>query len=261
MEPTSFAVRAVSTVALAGLFNNAVDCFEYIQLGCNFGKDFQANLLKLDNARLRLSRWGEAVRLDGEVAIVKSLEPTALSAEDVPTAERLIGRILGLFADAEGVSAKFKSCAVAGDSSLMVLDAQTDLDPVHRTLHENMRNLSIRRQNRTPLRQKVKWALYQKNHFERLIEDVVELVNALVETFPAVRQAQRDLCTVEVSELGTNETIPVLEGIAASQDQDLQAAISTVLKSNVSFCSRTHPPTAHFLSERRNQRNNGRIYD
>jgi hypothetical protein len=103
----------------------------------------------------------------------------------------------------------------------MVLDAQTDLDPVHRTLHEKMRNLSIRRQNRTPLRHKVKWALYQKKPFERLIEDVIELVNALVETFPAVRQAQRDLCTVEVSEIGTNETIPVLEGIAASQDQDL----------------------------------------
>jgi hypothetical protein len=84
----------------------------------------------------------------------------------------------------------------------------------------------------------VKWALYQKKHFERFIEDVIELVNALVETFPAVRQAQRDLCTVEVSEIGTNETIPVLEGIAASQDQDLQAAISTVLKSNVSFCSK-----------------------
>jgi hypothetical protein len=66
------------------------------------------------------------VRLDGEVANVQSLEPTALSAEDVPTAERLLGQILELFADAEGVSAKFKSSA--GDSSLMALDAQTDLD-------------------------------------------------------------------------------------------------------------------------------------
>jgi hypothetical protein len=195
-------------------------------------------LLKLDNARLRLSRWGEAVRLDGEAANVQSLEPTALSAEDVPTVERLLGQILELFADAEGVSAESKSCAVAGDSSLMVPDAQTDLDPVHQTLHEKMRNLSIRRQNRTPLLQKVKWALYQKKHFKRLIEDVIGLVNALVETFPAVRQAQRDLCTVEASEIGTNEAIPVLENIAASQGQELQVAISTVLKSNVSFCSK-----------------------
>ena len=156
----------------------------------------------------------------------------------MPIAERLLVQILELFTHAEGVSAKLKSCAVAGDSSLMVLDAQTDLDPVHRTLHEKMRNLSISRQNKTPLRQKEKWALYQKKHFERLIEDVIELVNALVETFPAVRQAQRDLCTVEVSEIVTNETIPVLEGIATSQDQDLQAAISAVLKSSVSFCSK-----------------------
>jgi len=114
----------------------------------------------------------------------------------------------------------------------MILDTQTDLDPVHRTLHEKMRDLSIRRQNKTPLRQKVKWALHEKKHFERMIEDIIELVNALVETFPAVRQAQRDLYTVEVSEIGTNESLPVLENIAASQDQDLHAAISEVLKSN-----------------------------
>jgi hypothetical protein len=28
----------VGVLALAGLFNNAVDCFEYVQLGRNFGK-------------------------------------------------------------------------------------------------------------------------------------------------------------------------------------------------------------------------------
>lgn len=250
MEPAGL---TVGVFALAGLFNNAVDCFEYVQLGRNLGKDFQTSLLKLDNARLRLSRWGEAVRLSSEVAEVQSLESTALPAEYVPAAERLLGQILELFADAEGVSAKFKSRAVVGDSSLMILDTQTDLDPVHRTLHEKMRDLSIRRQNKTPLRQKVKWALHEKKHFERMIEDIIELVNALVETFPAVRQTQRDLCTVEVSEIGTNESLPVLENIAASQDQDLQAAISEVLKSNVSICSKTMFSNGSLSSGRRDQ--------
>lgn len=47
---------AASVIALAGLFNNTVECFEFIQLGRNFGKNFQTSQLKLDNARLRLSR-------------------------------------------------------------------------------------------------------------------------------------------------------------------------------------------------------------
>ncbi|KAK4983639.1 hypothetical protein LTR50_007096 [Elasticomyces elasticus] len=176
---------AFSAVALARLFKNAVDCFEYIQLGRNLRKNFQTDWLKLDNARLRLSRWGEAVRLNGEVADVQSLESIALSAEDVPIAERLLGQILELFADAEGVSRKSKSRAVASDSSRMVYDAQTDLEPVYRTLHKKMRNLLIRRQNKT-LWQKMKWTLYEKKRFERLIKDVIELVNNLVERFPAV---------------------------------------------------------------------------
>jgi hypothetical protein len=37
MEPTGL---AVGIIALAGLFNDAVDCFEYVQLGRNFGKNF-----------------------------------------------------------------------------------------------------------------------------------------------------------------------------------------------------------------------------
>jgi len=227
MEPAGF---ATGVLALAGLFNNAVDCFEYLQLGRNFGKDFQTSLLKLDNARLRLSRWGKAAGLSENVANVQSLESTTLSAEDIPKAGGLLGQVLDLFADAERVSTKFKKQAATGDSSLMVLGVEADMDSVHRTLHDKMRDLSIRRQNKTPLRQKVKWALYEKKYFERLITDILELLNALVETFPVLQQAQRELCKVEVSDIGTNGNLSVLEIIAASQDQDLHTAILEVLK-------------------------------
>jgi len=243
MEPAGLAVGAL---ALAGLFNNAVDCFEYVQLGRNFGTNFQTSLLKLDNARLRLSRWGQAVGLSGDIANAQSLQSTALPTEDIPKAEKLLGQILELFADAEGVSAKFKSRASANDSSLMVLDVQEDMDSVHRSLHEKMRDLSIKRQNRTALHQKVKWALYEEKHFRRLIEDVIDLVNGLVETFPAVQQEQRELCEVEVSEIGTSDGLPILKDIAVSQDKDLEVAILKVLKSKVSMQTQNLPLTTHF---------------
>ena len=57
----------VGVVALAGLFNNTVECFEFVQLARTFGKNFQTSQLKLDNARLRLSRWGESLHLDEDV--------------------------------------------------------------------------------------------------------------------------------------------------------------------------------------------------
>jgi hypothetical protein len=227
MEPTGL---AVGVIALAGMFNNAVDCFEFIQLGRNISKDFQTDVLKLDNAGLKLSRWGKAAGLSDQVANAQSLSSTMLSTEDIPKAEKLLGQVLELFEDAERVSGKFKSQAAADDSSLLVVDVQADVDSDRRTLHEKMRDLSIKRKNKTPLRHKVKWALYEKKYLERLIADINELVDSLVKIFPAVRQAQQDLCREEVLEIGSNKILAILDRVAASQDQDLHAVILTVLK-------------------------------
>ena len=70
MEPVG---SAVGVVTLAGLFNNAVDCFGYVQVGGSEMKD------------------------------VRSLQSAFGYERDVTKAERLIGQILELLADAEGV--------------------------------------------------------------------------------------------------------------------------------------------------------------
>ena len=215
----------IGVVGLAGLFSSAVDCFEYVQLGRNFGKNFGTSLLKLDNARLRLTRWGIAVGVSGDLKDVQSLRLTSVSAQDIQKTERILGQILELFADAEGISAKFKSRAEPGDASLVVYNAQTELEPVMASLHQKMRELSIKRQNRTGLLKKTKWALYEEKHFRRLVEDVTELVNDLVELFPAAQAPQRELCEMEVLELATDESLPVLKDICVDQDKYLEAAI------------------------------------
>jgi hypothetical protein len=99
----------VGVVALAGLFNNTVECFEFIQLGRTFGKSFQTSQLKLDNARLRLSRWGKSLDLDDDVRDTVSLQGRFRSAANVKHAEALLGQIVELFTEAEGVSNKYKS--------------------------------------------------------------------------------------------------------------------------------------------------------
>jgi hypothetical protein len=223
----------VGIVALTGLFNNAVDCFEYVQLGRSFGTNFQTSLLKLDNARLRLSRWGQAVGLSGELEDARSLQEATVQKEDISKAERVLGQILELFADAEGISTKYKRSVRLDDASLAVLDVHADMDAVGQSLHDKMRKLCIQRQNRTTLRQKVKWALYEEKHFKRLIEDIIDLVNALPEVFPAVKQEQLKLCELEVSEIGL-ETLSALIDIVGAQDKDLEAAISAAMRSDVS---------------------------
>jgi len=57
----------VGVVALAGLSITPVECFEFVQLGRTFGRDFQTSQLKLDNARLRFSRWKKSLHLDEDI--------------------------------------------------------------------------------------------------------------------------------------------------------------------------------------------------
>lgn len=44
-------------IGIASAFTACVDCFEYVQFGRHFGRDFQTNQLALDCARLRLTWW------------------------------------------------------------------------------------------------------------------------------------------------------------------------------------------------------------
>ena len=56
----------IGIAGLAGAFTACIDCFEYIQLGRQFGQDYGKCLLKLDTAKLRMSRWGVAMGLGPE---------------------------------------------------------------------------------------------------------------------------------------------------------------------------------------------------
>ncbi|KAF3481171.1 kinesin light chain [Arthroderma uncinatum] len=225
----------VGVVGLAALFNNAVECFDYVQLGRKFGKDFQTCQLKLDNAKLRLSRWGAALGLNEGAGGRLKIPP-----QEMAQAEALMGQILELFADAEGISDKFKCQArtdvadVTTDLSLAVCDPRTDLDPALRELHEKMRELAITRQKQTGLRQKAKWALYEKKNFTGLLEDITELVDALVNLFSASQSRQRELCESEVAVLGgTGNNLSLLRDIAAQQDRLLETVINNVVNNNI----------------------------
>ena len=54
---------AAGAIGIATAFTACIDCFEYIQIGRHFGRDFQTDLLSLSCARLRLTRWGESVNI------------------------------------------------------------------------------------------------------------------------------------------------------------------------------------------------------
>ena len=201
METASF---AASILALAGLFNDVIDCFEYVQLGRNCGKDFQTCLLKLDDARLRLSRWGESAGLGGDLSNTQALQRTLGSEHNIEQATSRLKQIFQLFNEAERVSNQFKARAKAANTSSAVYEA-SDLEPIATGFDQWMYTLVSKRQtkcqNHIPLRKKSKWAFYEEKHLQKLIIDVTDLVGGLTELFPATEASQRALCETDASEL------------------------------------------------------------
>ena len=225
MEPVSF---SLGVVGLVGAFTACVDCFEYFHIGRNLGSDFETSIIKLDIVRLRFTRWGESVGIgqgDENVAIAQLKNRQAVPDKDFSTVERILGQILRLFENAAETSNRL---ALKVSKKVPPVSNDIGLENVTiRTLHENMRNLALRRQKQSTALQKVSWALHRKRDFEGLIEDLTELVTALTELVPA--KPQEELCSRELAELGTDQNLVVLDNVLREPVGEGEADIDTVL--------------------------------
>ena len=74
-------------IGLATTFTACIDCFEYIQFGRHFGRDFQTDQLALSCARLRLTRWGESVNIYDDPRLGRP-DATATEIQPDPSALR-----------------------------------------------------------------------------------------------------------------------------------------------------------------------------
>lgn len=213
----------IGAVSLAGLFTNCVDCFEYVQIGRHFGKDYQRCLLKLDVVELRLSRWAEAVNSSS----THDGMTVGASANEAQKVGEILEEIITLFNDAERISAKFKAKKTSDE--LAVYHHDSDLDPDIRSIHIRMRQLALRRQKRSSFAQKAAWALYEGKHFNRLIEDVAALVDALLEIFPASQGRQQLLGAQEAEEMKDEPRLDAVEEAADGVDTLFQSSVQRVI--------------------------------
>ena len=221
MEPVSL---GVSVIALVGLFDNALDCFKHVKVAKSFGTDYQTYVLRLQNLRLRFSRWGEAVGLGKPSTAVGQPRTSALSASEVKQAEVLVGHIIRLFFDTEELVEKY----AGKQSDLVAIDDDSDgLGDIGR-LCQKMRNICIRRQRGSSAVTKAKWSLFSKDKFIELVGNVQSLVDDLVDLFPAeIRiSMEENLCEQEARELRDEKALPTLQTLALTQDVRLAEAIA-----------------------------------
>jgi hypothetical protein len=221
MEPISL---GVSLIALVSVFETALDCFKHVKVAKSFGSDYQTYVLRLQNLRLRLSRWGEAVGLGKQFTGTEKPRTTALSESEVKQAKALVGHIIQLFSDTEELAGKY-----AGDQSdLVVVDEDTDgLRDVGK-LCQKMRDICFRRQRESSAAMKAKWSLFSRDKFIELVGKIQSLIDDLVNLFPAeaIISIEENLCDQEARELRNEKALPTLQALALTQDVHLAKAIA-----------------------------------
>jgi len=222
---------AVSFLALVGLFNNAVDCFSYVQAGRNLGRSYVTCQIKLSNAQLRFTRWGEAVGLCSDALHAsqprRDIATRNIDEAKVRDAQTRVSHIIQLIGEAEEVSQKYKP---QGDTP--VSDPGTEDNRKALELAEQVRHISLRRKTKNTLIQKASWALYHADDFSKLLGAIADEVKNLEELFPAVETAREQLVKSEIEELGTTSQLACLKESATSeevQDQLLVAALDRKL--------------------------------
>jgi Prion-inhibition and propagation len=227
MEPIGF---AIGVAGLANIFTSCLDCFEYVQLGRKFGEDYGKCLLRLDAAKVRMSRWGTSMGLGPEP---HQCHNKSISEAEFRLAQSLLEQIMDSFADAERLSERYKKHALlqeAKGDDLIVYDARTDLDPKYQRLHQTMRELAIRRQRGTGVLKKATWALYEKRKFDTMLQEVTDFISELVDLFPAAKDDQTALCKIEVSAIKETEDLAMLKAVIGDDDQVLAGTVDDEMK-------------------------------
>jgi hypothetical protein len=171
-----------SVVSIASIFSTCLECFDYIQIGRRFGKDFQTKLLTLSLLKSRLSRWGTAVHIydDPQLGHPKATQ------DDINLAKNVLYQMLVLLADSEKVSNKFRLTAKAGENLSVFTSA--NLDTKISVLDNKMCQQAAQRQKGSSLAKLTSWALYKKEYYSSLVEDISQLLDNLEQVFSGTRR-------------------------------------------------------------------------
>ncbi|KAK4233550.1 prion-inhibition and propagation-domain-containing protein [Achaetomium macrosporum] len=201
---------------VAALFNNCVDCFEFVQLGRRFGRDYERCQLRLDIARTRLGRWGEAVKVNDDPRFSIS-SPTDKSIE---LTQSILEEVALLFESARKTSKRYE---LVMDQQDLVLFEDKDMKPIGRALHNKLRILARSRQERTGLVRKTAWALHDGKALEKVVDEIAGLVDDLEKIFP-VEAVCHKLAKIEIEKVKGEASLTMLKDAARGIDAALSDA-------------------------------------
>jgi HET-S-like prion-inhibition and propagation protein len=226
MEPASISIRAAD---IAATFSACVQCFDSVKLSDSYGRDLQIDELRLSIAKLRLTRWGEAVNIYDDP---KLGSPEATTSK-IEKAKHILYEILELFSSAQQISSKYSLLAKSQEEASAPVPSRSDSKITE--LRIKTQELAIRRERHSrDIESTTSWVLYRKIEVERLIKDFSELIDALEHIVPA-SQPQLSLAREEIARLNDEQSLTLVKKAAQNIDSLFQSAAEEALTGHQSF--------------------------
>lgn len=205
-----------AALSVAALFNNAVECFGYVQLGRHYGRDYERCQLKLDILQARLTKWGDTVGIHDDARFA-----TASPTDEATQRVRIVLEEIGLmFQTAKNTSSRYDITRKMADAAWPSLGI----------IQGVLRTKGKERQRASSFKQKMKWALYDAKEFQRLLTNMNGFVDDLEKLHPA---EQRRTATPDTQE-ALSETTAIDDddesrrGSAKSNDTLVMAVADSV---------------------------------
>jgi hypothetical protein len=236
-DPVSLTLGVVSLgTALSGTFVSVVQCFEYMQLGRRFDKDFGKSQVQLEVLKLRITRTGVSI---GALADPDTGTKRTVNADKatVERAQELLEIILQDTTDMENKSKRYRGKSGSA-SEQEDPAAPLEMDPTIKALTSKVAIVVAKRLRGVPT--KMKWVLFDKNFFDGLLQDVARNLNELEKMFEEksvtqVTESQHQLSRAEVEQI-TDGLLPALlklfhDASKANGDALLEKAVGDVIAS------------------------------
>ncbi|KAK0762653.1 hypothetical protein N5P37_005471 [Trichoderma harzianum] len=214
---------ATGALSVAALFNNCVATFEYIQLGRHFGEDFQRYQLKLDVAKTRLRRWGEAVGVNTDIRFASA----APSDKAVKDALGILEDIADCFESAQKKSRRY---AERADKKELTIHNNNDMSPIFQRLHKRSQDIARQRQKGISIVKKAAWPLYDIKSLENIVNQISSWVDELEKLFSIEASCQKSI-EIEIEEVHDELSLKALKDAARDIDPALEHAVERKVES------------------------------
>lgn len=195
MEEISDLVVQPRILSVAALFNNCIDHFQFLQLNSSFRSEYDQYHLKIDLIKLRLSRWGQAVRINQDIVFSniyhededqhQPMQQMRAILQEIEQVFRIIPAAISNYTTLEESMDSYQGCT------------HRDMSEITQLLHGLFADIARDRLDETELSVKEEWTIYDEESYYSFTELIIDYIEDLETLIPL----EDELCQLAESEV------------------------------------------------------------